>query len=659
MAVTLEEARYDARARAEARKKAKELRSEHLVQVILEEKKECLNDTSRLRDSWSNDWRLYQGEVDFADKEDWQCQVWVPKSWAAIEQATTIMQNSLLESNEFFNMIGTDEQSKSIADFYFKPLMKLAFEKCHLVPKFTDATKCCLSTGISLYMKFRFPSFPVPTLSGVELDPETGQVHPVYSRTRRQFLTVEAVEPWRIYRDPKSKPREQWSGSYFMHEDSVDRSFITQGRDGGFFNKEACDRLLGSAGSLGGSRQGQTGPDEEARRKGMEYNPHQFRKPYQLIEWYGDIPDENGDLVFPDAMMHLGEEKELIYGPADNPLWAVDINSSRRKWPFVGFTALGHPTRFEGFGILRGVNPMVVMYNNIFNLFGDGLNWLVNASSELNRNVLEDWNDTEDFPGKLWIKTSDARALTPAEKGKMPVAEILAAMQMLNGEIENNDFVSHFVSGMPGTRRTTKGEVQIKTSQGLGVFQGMGRNIELGGMAAVELAHDMIAQYMTDFSDPGVQTVVGPVVSQLLMRMDPASRMNALDGNFNYVFTGISSALQRSELLGRIMQAATLLASGPYQGLTNPADFAKAIVELMGIRDRITVHDQPMMPVAKAKEIAAQMVMQATGQGGPGKPGGPGGTPPNVQGGRAIRVPPPSIAQLAPAPNEMSTAVAT
>ena len=657
---SLEDARFNSRARAEQRKKAKALDSAHLVKVILAHKTESLADTSQMRDGWSNDWRLFQGEVDFSDKEDWQSQVWEPKSWAAIMQAQTIIQNSLLESADFFGISGTDQKSKVLADLFFKPLITLAFDKCHLVQKFTDSVGCALATGIGLYLKFRYPSFPVPTLAGVELDPETGQVHPVYSRTRRQFLTVEVVEPWRIYRDPKSKPREQWSGSYIMHEESVDRSFITAGKDGGYFDEKAVNNLLSAGSSNGGTGRNATGPDDEAKRKGQEYNPHEFRKPHQILEWYGDVPDENGDLIFPDAMMHLGDEKELLSkGPIDNPLWTVDINSGRRKWPLIGLTALGHPTRFEGFGILRGVNPSVIMYNNILNLFADGLNWVVNASSEVNRNLLEDWNDLENWPGKLWVKTGSERAIIPAETGKMPVAEVLGAMQFISGTIENNSFVSHFVSGQPGTRRTTKGEVEMKTAQGMGVFMGMGRNIELAGMAAVEMAHDMIAQYMTDFSDPGVQRVVGPMASQILMSMDPAQRMNELDGNFGYLFTGITAALQKSQLLGRIMQAATLFASGPYSGRTDPGDIIKAVVELMGLRDRIQVFDKPMIPLDKAKEIGMQMVQAALGQGGPKKPGGPGGTPPNAPGGRAIRVPPPSIDQLAPAPNEASSAVAT
>lgn len=659
MGITLEDARYDWRARAEARKKAKALKPEHLRAVILAQKDESLRATDRLRKGWSNDWRIYQGDVNFSDKEDWQSQVWTPMSWAAIVEAQTVMQNSLLESAEFFGISGLDEKSKVLADFFFRPLMRLFFEKANLIAKFTDSIACSLATGISLYLKFRFPSYPVPTLSGVQLDPETGQVHPVYSRTRRQFLVVEAIEPWRIFRDPKSRPREQWSGSYIMHKDSVDRSWITQGTDGGFFDKDAVARLFAASGGEKGSRSDGTDPTSEAQRKGQEYASHRFRKPYEIIEWYGDVPDENGDIVFPDAWMHLAEEKELIHGPSDNPLWSVDVSHSRRKWPLIAFTALGHPLRFEGFGILRGVNPLVIQYNNVNNMFTDGLNWLINQGSEVNRSILEDWDDLEDYPGKLWIKTSSERAVIPAEKGKMPVAEILAAMQHMNNEIQNNSFVTNFVSGQTPGRRMTKGEVLTRTGQSLGVFQGMAHNIELGGIAAVELAHNMIAQYMTDFSDPGLKEIVGPLAADTLMRMDPAARMNELDGNFHYLFTGITSALQKSELLGRIMQAATLAVSGPYGGYTNPGEFIQSVIELMGLRDRIEVYDKPMMPVEQAREVAAQMVMQATGQAGPGQPGGPGGTPPAVPGGQAIRVPPPSLRQLSPKPNELSSAIAT
>ena len=147
---SLEDARFNSRARAEQRKKAKALDPSHLVKVILAHKTESLADTSQMRDGWSNDWRLFQGEVDFSDKEDWQSQVWEPKSWAAIMQAQTIIQNSLLESADFFGISGTDQKSKVLADLFFKPLITLAFDKCHLVQKFTDSV-CALQLDL-----FRF-----------------------------------------------------------------------------------------------------------------------------------------------------------------------------------------------------------------------------------------------------------------------------------------------------------------------------------------------------------------------------------------------------------------------------------------------------------------------------------------------------------------------
>ncbi len=632
---TIEEMRFDSRARAEGRQKALALPEAHLVALMNAQREESEKSTTRIRDQWSESMRYYQSEVDYGDKEDWQSAVWIPIPWTAVKQATAVLKRSLLDSPDYFRVDGVDQRDKFLADQVWNPLIKFAFHKCGFMAKMIHAIEVSLVTGQSLYLKFRYPSLPSPILDSLQLQADAQGnplVMPQYRMQRQAALTVEGVPPWKVYRDPQSRPGEQWSGTYMMHEDYVDRAVLTSAAAAGIYKN--IETILQPSGATSGTGSASDAASKDARQRGQTWEPHQFRKPVLASEWYGDILDENGDMVYPDAMMVMGDRKAVLYGPGDNPLWAVDPKSFRRKWPFIGFSPLPHPLRFEGWGILQAVTPLAVLFSNLFNLFSDGLNWKVNQPTELNTALLDD-DDEEHYPGKLWRKTGDGQLLSAANLGQMDVGSILAALQFMQQLWENNSFVNNFVQGTEGTRRQiTKGEVQIRTGQSLGMFDSMAKDIELGGMAALELAYDFLLQYTTDWGDSTLANVVGPQLATLVRAMDPVARMRELSGQFNYTFTGITASLQKSELLGRLLQAAQIAAEGPYMGHTNPSQVLGVIYDALGVRDKITVTEEPMIPVSKIDQIVAGMMAPA-GQ---------------------HRLPKPSVRELGAAPSETAPA---
>lgn len=610
---SLEEIRFDPRARAEARQRLQALPESHLAELIEVQKEESRQSNVRLRDQMEDDWRLYQSQANFSDKEDWQSQVWVPMPFTAVEQATSVIRRGMLDSREFFGIDGVDRRDKAIAEHILEPVIRLLYEKAGFVDKFSDATKVGFAVGTSKYLRFRWTTFPAATVAGIEMDPATGQPTPIYRNRPRGFLAIDTVSPWQVYRDPDSKSREQWSGSYFMHEEYVDRAWLLDGAARGLFrNVEKVPEGV----EFSGGRQGESAT-RVATRKQQVWERSKFRKTYLATEWYGDVVDQNGDPVYPDAKM-ISANGILLHGPEDNPLWAVDPGSGRRKWPYVAFSPIGHPMRFEGKGILEEVTPLATLFSNIFNLYADGLNWTVHPPTEVDMTVLDDWDDLEHMPGKLWVKNQQGNALTPANIGKMEHSAVLASLQYVHQLFQNGSFVTDFVMGLPGTRSNiTKGEVQLKTAQSMGMFDGMAREIEAGGRSCVELTLDFILQYLTDFSDPSLLEIVGPENAQLLMMLNPAERMETLGGNYNYVFTGISSSLEKSDLLQRLTGMAQLAGQQPYVGRTNPSDFLRAMAELMGLVDRIPVYDEPMVPMSQVQ----QMLMRAAAQMQPGAQG--------------------------------------
>lgn len=620
------EMRADPRARAEGLRTAQKLNSQHLAKLVQATKKEAEKATRDLRVRWQAYWDLWQNEVTYPDKEDWQSQVWIPKPFAAVEQASAIVQRSLLDSPDFYGIQGNQDRERRLANHIWKPLLGLVLDKAGFIPKFADASKIGFILGVAGYLKFRWQTTMTPVLAGATVDPDTGKIIPSFTKKNRSMLAIDLILPWNIFRDPDSIARENFSGTYICHSEWLERPAAKAMVDRGW-DLEACERVWAKRNSATGNDKSlPNSQQEQAERKQETWERHEFRRSYLYDEWWGDVLDENGDAIFPDALM-VHAHDEIIMPPIDAPLWATDLSTGRRKTPFVAGAPIVHPKRFEGRGILEQDESLSQMLSNTVNLFADGMNWKVNPETEVFQPGLVDWNDLESVPGKQWKKNVKEQVLMPAQRGELKVNEVLAFLHYIDELRQNVNFVTDFVVGLPGSRSdVTKGEVQIKTNQSLGMFDGMGRSLEDTGRVCVELAHNYCVQFLggNDYTDPSITSILGPEVAALLRGMPLAERVDELQGEFKYTFTGVSQALQKADQLKKVMEFATLAAAGPYMGATRPPQILKLVAELLGIDDRIDVFDgMPAMPGMSAI------------------PGAPGGAPIANPGGamRAIAGP--------------------
>lgn len=616
---SLGEVQNDPRARAEAMQKAKGIKAGHLAELCRVQKAEAERATSELRKKWRVWWRMWQNEVEFPGKEDWQTKLWVPKIFTAVEQATALVQRSILESDSPFGADGSNDRERQLATLLWNPMLKLFLTKADLAYKFADVTKVGFITGVAGYLKIRPTTVGVPRLMGAQMDPTSGRLLPSFTTQPKSCITIDYVHPWNIFRDPESRPRQNWSGCYLWHSEWKDKYSI-QNMEANGWDAAMLKELLASdySGSKSASEWMTDGQREEAERKQYSYERHKFRKSYLIDEGWLDILDENGEVVLPNALMIHSCDK-ILFGPVDNPIWATDLNTGRRKHPFVAGAPISHPARFEGRGIAEQDAALSQLYSNVFMLWADGLNWLINPPTEVFQDSLVDWEDLEHYPGKLWVKHTAEKALMPANMGTMDTNNIMASLEYIDRIRQNSNFVTDFAVGLPGSRSDiTKGEVQIKTSQSLAIFEAMGRNLEGLGSDIVGLTYDLILQYFGDYTSPEVAGLIGPEAAMILSTIPIEQRVDMLQGNFQFKFSGVTQALMKSEQLAKVIQFATLSATPMYASLVNPANILQVIGDLLGVTDRIQIASgPPPMP---------------PGMGMPGMPGAPPGAPTPLPG---------------------------
>jgi hypothetical protein len=611
-----DEQRNDPKASAEGLTAAIKLNESHLLEMRTFQKKASEDATLKLRRQWKYWWDLWENNVDFSDKEDWQAKIWVPKVFSAVEQGTSLIQRALLDTPDSFGMEGVDDRDVQLAGIW-RPLIRLLMDRAKFPYKFADAAKIGFITGVAGYLKFRWVTTLVPTLSALSFN-QMGQPDAQFSNAEYSFMAIDTVMPWNIRRDPESKPRENFSGSYLYHSEWKGRPALKAMAAAGW-DKAKIDALLATKTPATGDSM--TTIQMEEREKFYETGKaHKFRVPYLVDEFWGDVLDENGDVVYPNALMVACHDK-IVFGPYPNPLWQTDLSTGRRKWPFLASTPLVHPFRFEGRGIVEQDAALATLFSNVFMLWADSLNWSVNKPTEVNQDALVDWEDLEHIPGKLWVKHGPEKALIPADVGGVDTNEVLASLNYIDQNRQNSNFITDFAVGLPGARSdVTKGETQIKTAQSMAIFETMGKNLELLGREAAEMTYGMGLQFIDQTSNPNFERLLGPR-GAILSQMQIQERIDALQGQFDFKFTGVSQALMKSDQLQKIMQFSTLASSPMFAGSVRPDQLLTIIADLLGVTDRIDIMPVPP-PMPLGMQQAAAGAPPTEGNGIPKPPGG-------------------------------------
>jgi hypothetical protein len=95
-----------------------------------------------------------------------------------------------------------------------------------------------------------------------------------------------------------------------------------------------------------------------------------------------------------------------------------------------------------------------------------------------------------------------------------------------------------------------------------------------------------------------------------------------VQGNFDYTFTGVSQALQKTDLMQRLQQFAQLIGAQPYMSLLlqQPQVFMDVIAaskDLLGLGDRIEVQTE-LAPMAGPLAAINPAVLSLLMEGGTG-----------------------------------------
>jgi len=547
------------------------------------------NSTKDIRAEQDACWSAYNRKLDYSNKEDWQSKIVTNDPYQIAQQGKATIRKILIDKADFFDVVPTGNEDKPEAEFWKKALAFWTGEqRGNFATIYADALEMGLITGQSL------------------------EIIPIWGEDGLTYVTV---EPWKIKRDPDAAPRDPWSGNYWIHTEFIDLWLLKQKEVEGYYIN--TDRLAAD-----------TSNDLEYYKKNnLVWNRGKFRKSVAVREFYGVVLSPRGELLLPNAT-YTWAGKVIIKAPIETPYMKM-------RWPGVSFSPLPSITRFGGEGLINGILPLWRTSCNLWNLYLDNMNWVVNGISETDIGMLKDPSDTALYPGKniLTNMTNGQNAFKEYRKDSK-TNDVLAAHEHMTRMRQNGSFVNDFIQGLPGSRSDiTLGEVELKTQQSLGVFDSIAKDCELGATNVLWASYEVAALNWT-MSDKLSPTKLFPddEYAAMFEDMEIPIRRQVVDMNANIKVSSISSTLRRGEFLQRLFKFMEIAQQPQFAIYTKPYETLKSAVDALSLGGAgVMVSDEEKMIADQIKDLEDEI----NGLTGGPQDGNPAGTAPGGQANAA------------------------
>lgn len=496
--------------------------------------------TKDIRNEQDDCWNAYQRKLDYSSKEDWQSKIVTNDPYQIAQQGKATIRKILIDKTDFFDVRPVGKEDEVEANFWKNALLFWTGEqRGNFSTIYSDALEMGLVVGQSL------------------------EIIPVWDGDGIKYVTV---EPWKIKRDPDAEPRNPWSGNYWIHTEFVDLWMLKQKEKEGFYIN--TDKLASDTSE---------NQDDYEKRK-LLWRRGKFRKSIAVRELYGVVLSPTGELLLPNAT-YSWAGKTIIKEPMETPYMKM-------RWPGVSFSPLPSIVRFGGEGLINGILPIWRTMCNLWNLYLDNMNWVVNGISEIDIAMLKDPTDTGLYPGKTVVtwNTNGQNAFKEYRKDSK-TNDVLAAYDHMSSMRQNGSFVNDFIMGLPGSRSDiTLGETELKTQQSLGVFDSIAKDCEFGATNILWATYEILALNWT-MADTLSPTKLFPEdpYAKVFEDMEIAVRRKVLEMNSNIKVTSISSTLRRGEFLQRLFKFMEIAGQPQYEIYTKPYETLKAAADALSL----------------------------------------------------------------------------
>ena len=578
---------------------------------------------------WRKAWDLYNGDYDWSAKADWQSKTNIPKVRDAVDRAAASFRRALVRIKRFY---GIESETKIGVQkgLFTISLMDFWLDRANFTHEFTTGLKAGLITS-SIIFKVWW-NFEVE--NSLELEEATREKKiradgvVIGSRTERTSrpkrsekvvgkLGLKAVDPFKFWIIPNT------NGKSCIERTESTMADITALSKKGVYSPSALKELR-----LGREKEALDNA-EEARREGMTASRQTpFAKPVELYHYWGDIYDEDGEVLMRNATFTMAGKDIVLRKPRPNPFM-------HGKPPYVWGTPYVVPFSTYNRGLVEDIIGIAEMITELSNLIVDGAHFDAIRAFQVDVDSLYNEREVSEgiYPGKtLRFKGSEnplgKPVVQPIEVGQVP-ASVLGVLDYLDKEYQISTAVTELISGAPsrgGARTAT--EISQKGAQAQEGLDDAARTVEETVInPLLEKIAQVTYQYHEDYTMPRLLEQF-PETAQMLQSLSPAERYIAMVGGFQFKAKGISIMLDRAQSLDKIATFLQMVSSLP--GILQKLNIDAMLEEIV-----VSLGWNPQKMLASQ---ATPSVTAANDQGNPsdeaGLPGAGTQTPAQVTAGQ-------------------------
>lgn len=509
---------------------------------------------------WNECWELYRGQEDWSDKEDWQTKIVLPKTWSSIKQATNVIKRFLTSAKQPWSAesINPDDIVTVVRAEQVTDLVQVFLDQAHYIEEFAVGLECGFIVGLGAWKIWwgLVPRQRIRVVTGMVGEdgrfvesPQGNIKQTVREEVLEGRLFVRAVDPYNFYWLPGSK-LNRWTGT--IEEVEIPKWELMEMASKGVFDKEKIAAL----GAMKIDEQQKQSWTRWGERSNVgSVGPVKGAEIVKLTEFYGpiiidgEVVEKNGHVVIANDQVMLLPAEE---GWQKNGYW-------HQKAPYVGFSPLGLPFRTEGVGLIEQVRAINKSLNRLANLSVDTLLFRLLPVFEVTPEVYENPEDFETgmVPGKVFRRTFQnmgTPGINPVEFQDVSQGSVAVA-GMLDRAFQEGALVSEIQQAIPRYRGYQSAtEIDAKVESQNGFFGSMATDIEKQAIApAVEMAIDLMLQFINTANDPRVASILG-VGQDVLRGMTREELLEIVQGDYKIRVEGISGQLEKVEMLQNLVQ---------------------------------------------------------------------------------------------------------
>lgn len=578
----------------------------------------------------------YHLKEDFTYKKKGQSKEFLPKVFMGVEQIVSFIQQGLADlGTEWYSLELEDglqdaKEPPKITDVIIKKLLDRQLNKANFYRQTGLSLKAGLLQSLMI-LKVHGRWVEKPYYKSKEVvRSEGGKIKMLFKTKDTAWeLVLDVVMAKDYHPDPTGRKL------YELHDIEMDlhdirRQVKSEENPYGIYDKDAVDQLTGDYMDL-------IKDALNSRESGQNVTMSSYRHRVIITECWGDIIDQNGNVLHENIVCAVAKGKYLIRPPQENPLWHGES-------PFVVSPLVDVPNSVWHKALMDGPAKLNRAQNEIYNLSLDAGLMSVYGIKQMRTDWMADPSLVDDgfYPGQTVEANSQCppggKVLESVITGE-PLAEGLQMYNLTNAEAQQAMLTNDLRLGVMPDRQV-KATAIVESSQSItGMLNGVAKSIEnLFIDEVLRKSWMTCAQHLNDFDQSETKKLLGEKDAGLLKSMSNSEIFAETVNGLSFKVFGISNVLNKQKDFRRITALLQTISASEVliEEFAKEFSFSRLMQEILKSLDinvdklKLSDSESDQQQVQKLmQQQAAQQ--QGAGQGGAAGSQQSGSPTPNAQ----------------------------